>query len=94
MGTDFGGARLLSGWIRLNGDASEGSLGPGAKDVRQIAPNAVLSESSKGRAYQNVLHHGGFKCPVGLGLLDSVDKNTTSRLHPGNQVAPMHAGRS
>ena len=44
------------------------------EDVRQIAPNAVLSENSSGRACQNILHHGGFKCLVVFGLLDSVDK--------------------
>ena len=51
-GMEFSWVRILvvlgcySGWIGLNRDTSQGSLGPGAEDVREIAPCAVLSENS------------------------------------------------
>ena len=31
---------------------------------------------------------------MGIGMLDSIDKSAAAPLHPGNQVAPLHAGRT
>ena len=53
----------------------------------------VAQEFPRKNVSERVLHYGGLKCLVGFGLLDSVDKNTAAHLHPGNQVATLHAGR-
>ena len=72
----------------------KGRLEQGRKMFGKLRPMLCCPRIPEEERIKNVLHLGGFKCFVRFGLLDSVDKNSAAHLHPGNQVAPLHAGRA
>ena len=83
-GTEFSWVRILVVLgCYLDGSGStetqvKGRLGQGRKMFGKLRPMLCCPRIPEEERDKTILHHGGFKCLVEIGLLDSVDKNPSS----------------
>ena len=94
LGLRVAGTWLSFGWLGFNRDSGSEAPRTGSENVRQNTFLAELSKNSRGRAPQNVLFYGCSLCLVGLGVLDSVGKDSAASFFPRKQVASLYAGWS